>query len=104
MLHDIVAVMKPEDMLGYARAINWYICEAEERYPFLLHQRLSAVLAIELFGVDDDEITGPIRCHTTLRANASDYETALFVADKLAWDQDGEPPFYNNVKKRLKFR
>lgn len=98
ILHDVSCVIMPNDMLEYAKKHNWNICPAEECYPFLLHQRLSAVVAEEFFGVLDDEILSAIRCHTTLKSQANAYQMALFVADKLAWDQNGTPPFYEAVK------
>ena len=42
-----------------------------------------------------------IGCHTTLKAEPTDYEMVLFIADKLAWDQEGVPPFYNEVRSVL---
>ena len=34
--------------------------------------------------------------------NPSAYDMALFIADKLAWDQEGEAPFYSLVNDALK--
>lgn len=101
LLHDISAVISPADMLRYAREQGFALCEAELRYPFLLHQRLSRVAAAEHFGIDDPNVLNAIECHTTLRANASGYDMALFIADKLAWDREGIPPFYYSVSAAL---
>lgn len=102
LLHDISAVLKPMDMLEYAKEHGWIIDEAEERYPFLLHQRMSAVIAREGFGVRDPIILSAIECHTTLKDNPSDYDMAVFRADKLAWDQEGTPPYAAAVNTALK--
>lgn len=32
---------------------------------------------------------------------SSKYEMALFIADKLAWDKSGTPPFYEEVNAAL---
>ena len=88
-------------MLDYAINQNWEIDASEEKHPFLLHQRLSAVFASELFGVNDPLILSAIRCHTTLKENPSAYDMVLFLADKLSWDQDGTPPFYDVVSSAL---
>lgn len=101
LLHDISAVVKPEDMLKYAYESGLAICEAERKYPFLLHQRLSKVCAAEYFNISDEDILSAIECHTTLRKDASKYEMALFIADKLAWDREGIPPFYEEVNAAL---
>lgn len=101
LLHDIANVIEPQDMLKYAVGNNWRIHEAEEKYPFLLHQRLSAVLARDLFSIDNPVILSAIECHTTLKASPSDYDLVLFLSDKLAWDQAGAPPFYDLVSSAL---
>lgn len=101
ILHDISAVVPPADMLRYAQETGMALDAAEERYPFLLHQRLSAVAAKQCFDVTDAQVLSAIACHTTLRADASGLDMALFLADKIAWDQPGEPPFLAAVNAAL---
>ena len=101
LLHDISAVIKPEDMLKYAYENRLEVCEAERKYPFLLHQRLSKICAVEYFNISDEEILSAIECHTTLKKSPSKYEMSLFIADKLAWDKGGIPPFYEEVNAAL---
>lgn len=101
LLHDVSGVFKPREMLDYALLRGWSLDEAERRHPVLLHQRISADFAKDLFGVNDAIILSAIACHTTLRANPSDYDMLLFLADKLAWDRAGAPPFEAAVTKAL---
>ena len=101
LLHDISAVMKPQDMLDYAKQNRLELCEAELRFPFLLHQRISRIIAEEYFGVADGMVLSAIECHTTLRPHASMQDMALFIADKIAWDQPGVPPFDEAVRAAL---
>lgn len=103
LLHDISAVLAPADMLNYAMENGWELCEAEHRYPFLMHQRISGIVAEEVFGVTDREILSAIVCHTTLKVEPTRYDMVLFLADKLAWDREGVPPFYNKVKNALEY-
>ncbi len=100
-LHDISAVVSPDDMLRYSRENDWTIDEAERQYPFLLHQRIARVIAEQDFGITDERVLSAIECHSTLKANPSAYDMALFVADKLAWDQVGRPPFFAMVNDAL---
>jgi len=100
-LHDICAVMPYSDMMKYAVDNNWHIYEAEKKFPMLLHQRISKVIAEQDFNITDNRILSAIECHTTLKANPSAYDMALFIADKLAWDL-GAPPFYDIVNDALK--
>jgi putative nucleotidyltransferase with HDIG domain len=101
LLHDISAVINPNEMLEYAITHDWYIDEAELKYPFILHQRLSEVMAREQFKIEDERIISAISCHSTLKDNPSDYDMALFIADKLSWDMDGQPPFYDLLNRKL---
>jgi putative HD superfamily hydrolase of NAD metabolism len=99
--HDVGGIISPENMLTHVKSLNQYVDPAEEKYPFLLHQRISATIMGSVFNIRDPEILSPINYHTTLKSNPSQYEMALFVADKLAWDQDGTPPFYDEVNNAL---
>ena len=101
ILHDISAVIPAAEMLRYARENGMPLDDAEINHPFLLHQRISAIVARERFDVRDVAVLDAIACHTTLRANASDVDMALFLADKIAWDQPGEPPFLAVVNAAL---
>ncbi|MFT3952357.1 MAG: HD domain-containing protein [Oscillospiraceae bacterium] len=101
LLHDVSSVIRAEDMLVYAQRHGLSLCAAEERFPFLLHQRLSEIAAREWFKVTDADILSPIAVHSTLKAGANTYKMALFLADKLAWDQDGAPPFRDAVTAAL---
>lgn len=100
-LHDISTVVNPKDMLNYMKDNNLFIDEAEIKYHFLLHQRVSKLLAKEFFCIEDERVLSAIECHTTLKSNPSQYDMALFIADKLSWDQEGTPPFYDAVSLNL---
>ena len=101
-LHDISAVIKPADMLEYAQNHHWQVFEAEVKYPFLLHQRMSKTIAHNDLRVTDQSVLSAIQYHSTLKINPSPYDMALFIADKLAWDQGGAPPFFSIVNEGLK--
>lgn len=101
ILHDISAVMPAAEMLRYAREMAMSLDDAEINHPFLLHQRMSAIVARECFGLREEAVLQAMACHTTLRPEASDIDMALFLADKIAWDQSGEPPFLAAVNEAL---
>ena len=42
-----------------------------------------------------------IAFHTSLCENASQYQMALFIADKLDWSIGGYPPYYEQMIKAL---
>lgn len=93
ILHDISAVIRPIDMMQYAQSNDWYIDESEKKHNFILHQRISAIIAKKEFNVTDSHILSAIECHSTLKANASEYDILLFLSDKISWDQAETPPF-----------
>ena len=100
-LHDISAVIPKEQRVIVAEQVGLAVLEAERIFPMIAHQRLSAVIAEELFGVHEPAVLSAIGCHTTLKANASDLDKAVFVADKIKWDQTGTPPYLAAVEAGL---
>ena len=101
MLHDISTLIKWEDMLVFAKENGWKLCDAEISHPFLLHQRISEVVARDDFGIIDEDVLEAIAFHTSLCENASKYQMALFIADKLDWSLGGYPPYYEQMTQAL---
>ena len=101
LLHDISAIMSPQKMMDIAYSYNWEIDQAEEKYPFLLHQRVSAFIAQTIFEIEDQDILSAIACHTTLKKNANNIDMIVFLADKIRWDQKGKPPYLHVIQKGL---
>ncbi|MBR3825701.1 MAG: bis(5'-nucleosyl)-tetraphosphatase (symmetrical) YqeK [Lachnospiraceae bacterium] len=101
LLHDISAIMYPQDMYELAKVRGLEIDAAEEKYHFLLHQRISRIIAQEDYGINDSDILDAIECHTTLKKNASVYDKVIFIADKISWDQKGVPPYYDILKSKV---
>jgi predicted HD superfamily hydrolase involved in NAD metabolism len=100
-LHDVSAIIPTSQRLATARQWGLDILPAEETAPMLLHQRLSTVIAHELFGVQDESVLSAVGCHTTLKAHASLLDKVVFVADKIAWDQPGTPPYQHELTQAL---
>lgn len=101
LLHDISAVISPDEMTARAAERGLHIYEAERRYPFLLHQRISRIIAKDEFGVTDEATLSAIECHTTLKRAPSGCDMAVFIADKIAWDREGAPPYLAAVRAAL---
>lgn len=100
-LHDISAIFPNEDRVAVAEEFGIEILQEEREFPMIIHQKLSKIIAKEIFKVDDEEILNAICCHTTLRKHATKMDLVLFVADKIEWDQNGAPPYLVEVKKEL---
>lgn len=100
-LHDVSAIISPTHRLSTARQWELEILPAEKTAPMLLHQKLSAVIAQDLFGIQNAGVLSAIGCHTTLQARASLLDQVVFIADKIAWDQPGEPPYQRELARAL---
>ena len=97
LLHDISAVIPNEQRVQAARDLDIELLPEEESFPMIVHQKLSVPIARELFSVTDAEVLSAIECHTTLKADPSMLDKVLFVADKIAWDQPGRPPYLDDL-------
>lgn len=100
-LHDISAVIPNEERLEVSQQLGLEILPQEAQLPLLLHQKISAVIAEDIFGIHDAEILDAIRCHTTLKSSPAPLEMLVFAADKLAWDQKGTPPYRPEMETAL---
>jgi HD superfamily phosphohydrolase YqeK len=92
-LHDISAIVPRDHRVRVTEELGWEVLAEERMAPVLVHQKLSAAIAQEVFGVVDRPVLCAIGCHTTLKADSSALDKVVFVADKMAWDQPGVPPY-----------
>lgn len=101
LLHDISAIFPDEDKLRVAIELRIDILPEEKIHPNILHQKISEVMAKEIFGITDKNTLSAIGCHTTLKENASTLDKIVFISDKIRWDQDHNPPYLKDVLKSL---
>lgn len=99
--HDISAVFPSDQRCEIAQNLNVEILSEEHNCPMILHQKLSKVLARDVFEICDESILSAIECHTTLKSDASNLDKVVFIADKIQWDQEGKQPFLEAVQKGL---
>ncbi len=97
LLHDIAAAMPASEYAGVLHAGGGEVLPEEETYPPILHQKVSVLVAREVFGVGGQAILSAIGCHTTLKPGASDLDKVVFLADKIAWDQPCVPPYRDRL-------
>lgn len=93
LLHDISAIIPVDQRIVLAEALQLDVLPEERILPMIIHQKLSAVIAHDLFAISSPTILSAIGCHTTLKADASLLDKIVFVADKLKWDQVGDLPY-----------
>lgn len=96
-LHDVSVVFPVEQRVEVACQLGVEVLAEEAAAPMILHQKLSAVMAREIFGVTNAAVLSAIGCHSTLRADASLLDKVVFIADKIAWDQPHAAPFLKDI-------
>ncbi|MCK8060783.1 MULTISPECIES: HD domain-containing protein [unclassified Fusibacter] len=85
--HDLGRLIPLDRMVIFCESRGYDVSSEEARVPGMLHQKASAAIARDVFDYRDKQSLEGIMIHTTLKAGASLYAKALFVADKLTWDE-----------------
>ncbi|WP_199621298.1 HD domain-containing protein [Paenibacillus alkalitolerans] len=99
LLHDISNVIPVSKMLDFAESLSIDILEDERRYARSVHQKLSMVMARDIFGITDPEILSAIESHTTHKPRAEMVDKILFVSDKISWELPGEHGYFNEMRR-----
>ena len=80
-LHDLAKEMSNEKLLEIAKQKNINLDKVDYGNPHVLHARISAEIAKEKFGVNDEDVLGGIRCHTLAEPNMSKIMMIVYLAD-----------------------
>jgi predicted HD superfamily hydrolase involved in NAD metabolism len=83
MLHDLARLYSPARLISECEARGITISPQERAHPTLLHARLGAALARELFGITDPEVLSAIEKHTLGAEEMSPLDCAVYLADSL---------------------
>lgn len=81
LLHDCAKCIPFEEQLELCAQYQVSLTDMEKNNTELLHSKLGAVLAKEVYGIVDDDILESIKNHTTGRPGMSTLEKIIFVAD-----------------------
>ncbi|GKU24079.1 HDIG domain-containing protein [Clostridium folliculivorans] len=101
LLHDIGGVYPNDKRIEISKILKINILPEEEELPLIIHQKISVIMSQQIFNIQSPDILSAIGCHTTLKAGASILDKILFVADKIEWDQDGLPPYINEIERTV---
>lgn len=88
MLHDLARLYSPKRLLDECATRKMEIDPFERANPVVLHARLGAALAQEMFKVDDPEILEAIAKHTVGAVQMSPLDCVLYLADGLEPGRD----------------
>jgi predicted HD superfamily hydrolase involved in NAD metabolism len=83
LLHDCAKGFPKEELTKIIKEHMPDITECELKSAKALHAPVSAYLAQKEFGVDDPEILSAIRLHTLGKVDMSEFESIVFLADKI---------------------
>ncbi|MDG6127271.1 bis(5'-nucleosyl)-tetraphosphatase (symmetrical) YqeK [Lactococcus formosensis] len=102
-LHDISAIYPNNERIFVAEDMKIELFKEERQFPMIIHQKISIIMAQREFGIQDEKILSAISCHTTLKKKFSKVDLVLFVADKIRWDQEGQPPYLKEITQALNY-
>jgi predicted HD superfamily hydrolase involved in NAD metabolism len=83
LMHDLAKYFKPNVLLQIARDAGIEVDPVCEATPHLLHADVSAIVAREEFGMQDESVLQAITLHTLGRPGMSLLSCVVFVADSL---------------------
>jgi predicted HD superfamily hydrolase involved in NAD metabolism len=83
LMHDIAKYFKPNLLLQMAREEGLQVDPVCEATPHLLHADVSAIVARDKFGVQDEAVLKAIALHTLGHPGMSDLSCVVFIADTL---------------------
>ncbi|NJM69108.1 MAG: HD domain-containing protein [Scytonema sp. RU_4_4] len=83
LMHDLAKYFQPQKLLQMAQKEGLEVDEVMVANPHLLHADVSAIVARETFGVDDEEILQAIANHTLGRPGMSLLCSIVFLADSI---------------------
>jgi len=90
LLHDCAKGLSPEESLAMAASFGIAFDEVTQNEPGLMHAPLGAILAKEVFMIDDGEVLSAIRWHTTGRAGMTLLEKIIYISDAIEPNRDYE--------------
>lgn len=97
LMHDLAKFFKPQRLLETAQAEGLKLDPVDIANPHLLHAQVSAIVARDEFGVQDDEILAAIADHTLGRPGMSALSCVVYLADSLEPGR-GDTPELNTLR------
>ncbi len=91
LLHDCAKCMGHEELLSTIKEKIKDVDVCELKNYKTLHAPVSAYLAKENFGIEDDETLSAIRWHTLGHVDMTLFESVIFLADKIETNTRKQP-------------
>jgi len=97
LAHDVCRLVKAPQLLEMARAFGIPVTPIDAAFPVFLHGPVGAELLRRDYGLDDEAVLSPVRCHTMGRRSMTALDQVLFLADKLDPSKLNRYPFMQEV-------
>lgn len=81
LLHDVCKNMSDDELYKLIEENNVELTIVEKNTPALWHSIAGPILAKEKFNINDEEILGAMRWHTTGKKGMSKLEKIIFISD-----------------------
>lgn len=91
LLHDCAKYLSNDQLIEIAKKRGLSISPGEEKAPQLLHAKVGALFAEEIYGVQDPAVLRAIRLHTTGSPAMGLLDKIIFVADYIEPGRDLAP-------------
>ncbi len=88
ILHDIMKEESLDSQQKIIESTGYTMTAVELASPNVYHQMSGAVYVRDILGIDDEDIVGGIRYHTTGRADMTPFEMLIYLADFTSADRD----------------
>lgn len=88
LLHDIMKEESLDVQRQYIEQNGYKMTDVELNSKNVFHQMSGAAYVKKELGIDDNDILGGIRYHTTGRADMTDFEMLIYLADFTSAERD----------------
>lgn len=88
ILHDITKEIPNSEQIELIEKYDRKLTYVERANHRVLHQLSGAVYVKNILGIDDADVVGGIRFHTTGRENMTEFEMIIYLADFTSDDRD----------------
>ncbi|SHJ46622.1 putative HD superfamily hydrolase of NAD metabolism [Hathewaya proteolytica DSM 3090] len=81
LLHDCAKYLSKEEIFDILHSEHIKLDEIIRHMPDIMHGVCAAIIAKNLMGVHDEEVLEAVRCHTTGKANMTNLDKIIYLAD-----------------------
>lgn len=91
LLHDCAKHLSSDKKIEYCARYGMIISDYEKKNPELLHAKLGACFAYDVYGIDNPEILSAITWHTTGKPNMALLDKIIYIADYMEPNRNQAP-------------